>query len=162
MDTKFSVFEILEIAEQVDKRGALFYVKTADLFTTQALQDFYYSLAETKVKQQKMWAKMRKEFSEKTGEFGVFDPDNYVLSHPEVMAGLTWVGDRGNTRIHITGKETEEDIVKDAIHRENAVITFFQGLKDFARDPASIDTVDKIIQVENRQVSSLIERSNNL
>jgi len=162
MDTKFSVFEILEIAEQVDKRGAQFYVKTADLFQDQYLQDFYYSLAETKVKQQKMWAKMRKEFSEKTGEFGVFDPDNYVLSHPKVMAGLTWVGNHGNTRKHLTGKETEEDIVRDTIHRENAVITFFQGLKDFARDPASIDTVEKIIQLENQQVLSLIDRANHL
>jgi rubrerythrin len=162
MDTKFSVFEILEIAEQVDKRGAQFYVKSADLFEGQSLQDFYYGLAETKVKQQKMWAKMRKEFSEKTGEFGVFDPDNYVLSHPEVMAGLTWVGNHGNSRKHLTGKETEEDIVRDTIHRENAVITFFQGLKDFARDPASIDTVEKIIQVENRQVLSLIDRDNHL
>ncbi|MCP4450648.1 MAG: hypothetical protein GY809_04250, partial [Planctomycetes bacterium] len=55
MDTKFSVFEILEIAEQVDKRGAQFYVKAADLFSSKTLQTFYYNLAETKVKQQKMW-----------------------------------------------------------------------------------------------------------
>ena len=162
MDTKFSVFEILEIAEQVDKRGAQFYVKTADLFSSQTLQSFYYDLAETKVKQQKMWAKMRKEFSERTGEFGVFDPDNYVLSHPEVMAGLTGVGGRGNSKKHLTGEETEQDVVKDTIHRENAVITFFQGLKDFARDPASIDTVDKIIKIENQQVLALIDRANQL
>ena len=162
MDTKFSVFEILEIAEQVDKRGAQFYVKTADLFRDQPLQDFYYDMAEIKVKQQKMWISMRKDFSEKTGEFGVFDPDNYVLSNPEVMAGLTWFGNRGNSRKQLTGQETEEDVVKDTIHRENAVITFFHGLKDFARDPASIDTVEKIIQVENRQVLSLIDRANHL
>lgn len=162
MDTKFSVFEILEIAEQVDKRGAQFYVKAADLFPDKSLQSFYYNLAETKAKQQKMWIKMRHEFSEKTGEFGVFDPDNYVLSHPEVMAGLSGAGDRGNSRKHLTGQETQEDVLKDSIHRENAVITFFQGLKDFARDPASIDTVEKIIQVENRQVLSLIDQANHL
>ncbi|MCF7974038.1 MAG: hypothetical protein K9N55_09510 [Phycisphaerae bacterium] len=162
METKFSVFEILEIAEQVDKRGAQFYVKTAELFREQSLQDFYYDLAETKVKQQKLWINMRKEFSEKTGEFGVFDPDNYVLSNPEVMAGLTWFGNRGNARKQLTGQETEAEIIKDSIHRENAVITFFQGLKDFARDPASIDTVDKVIQVENRQVLALIDRANHL
>ncbi len=162
MDTKFSVFEILEIAEQVDKRGAHFYVKAADLFCSKTLQTVYYNLAETKVKQQKMWAKMRYEFSEKTGEFGVFDPDNYVLSHPEVMAGLTWVGGRGTSRKHLTGRETQEDVVKDSIHREKDVLTFFQGLKDFARDPASVDTVDKILQVENRQVLSLIDQANKL
>ena len=27
-------------------------------------------------------------YSEKTGEFGVFDPDNYVRSNPWTMAGL--------------------------------------------------------------------------
>ena len=84
----------------------------------------YYQLAEGKAKQQQAWVKMRKEFSEKTGEFGTIDPDNYVLSHPEVMAGLTWLGTGNGIRKKIRGTESKEEILKDAINRENAVITF--------------------------------------
>ena len=110
----------------------------------------------------KNWAQMRKEFSEKTGEFGTFDPDNYVLSHPEVMAGLTWFGTEAGTAKKITGKESKEEILKDAVNRENAVITFYKGLKDFTRDPASTDTVDTIIAKENRYVLNLIDEINKI
>lgn len=167
METKFSVFEILEIAEQVEKRGAQFYAETAALFESQAIRNIYYQLAEKKVKQQKTWIQMRKDFSEKTGEFGVFDPDNYVLSNPEVMAGLTWIGTSGTGTSgggakRLTGHETREEILKDAIKREKAVITFYQGLKDFARDPASTETVDKIISAENHYVLGLMDHINHL
>jgi rubrerythrin len=162
METKFSVFEILEIAEQVEERGAQFYVKAADLFEPENIRDFYYQLAEKKVKQRKIWTQMRKDFSEKTGEFGVFDPDNYVLSNPEVMAGLTWFGTKGSGTKRLTGQETMEEILKDAIRRENAVITFYQGLKDFARDPSSTETLDEIISTANRYVLHLIDQINRL
>ncbi|MCH7920003.1 MAG: hypothetical protein IIC50_18700 [Planctomycetes bacterium] len=94
METKFNVFEILEIAERAEQRGARFYIQTAKRFREAALQDVFYKLANGKVKQQKAWAKMRKEVSKQTGEFGTYDPDNYVLSNPEVMAGLSWFGTR--------------------------------------------------------------------
>ena len=162
METKFSVFEILEIAEKVEQRGAKFYLNAMELFEDQRLRDIYYQLADTKVKQMKNWAQMRREFSEKTGEFGTFDPDNYVLSNPEVMAGLTWFGTKAGTAKKITGKENKEEILKDALNRENAVITFFQGLRDFARDPASTETVNTIIAKENRYVLNLIDEINKI
>ena len=160
METKFNVFEILEIAERVEQRGARFYIQTAKLFREAALQDVYYKLAKGKVKQQKAWARMRKEFSEKTGEFGTYDPDNYVLSHPEVMAGLSWFGTRAGRAKPLMGTEKKEEILRDAINRENAVIAFYQGLKDFARDPAGTDTVDEILAKENQCVRTLIHEIN--
>ena len=156
METKFNVFEILEIAERVEQRGARFYIQTAKRFRETALQDLYAKLAQGKVKQQKAWARMRKAFSKKTGEFGTYDPDNYVLSHPEVMAGLTWFGTRAGRAKPLTGTEKEDEILRDAIKRENAVIAFYQGLRDFARDPAGAELVDKIIAKENQCVRMLI------
>jgi len=162
METKFSVFEILEIAERVEQRGAKFYISTAELFNTEDLRDVYFQLAQKKLKQQQVWVQMRKDFSEKTGEFGVFDPDNYVLSNPEVMAGLTWFGTKGGSSKRLTGKENKEEILKDAVNRENAVITFYQGLKDFARDPASAATIDALITAQNDCVIHLIDQLNKI
>ncbi len=157
METKFSVFEILQIAEQVEHKGAKFYLKTAELFEDPDLRDFYYRLASWKARHEKIWARMRKRFSDKTGEFGVFDPDNYVLSNPAVMSGLTWFGTRQDAADRLTGKESKPQIIRDAVRRANEVIIFYQGLKDFARDPASEDIIDKIIQEENRQIELLLE-----
>jgi rubrerythrin len=157
METRFSVFEILQIAEQVEHKGAKFYLKTAELFDDPELRDIYYRLASWKARHEKIWARMRKRFSDKTGEFGTFDPDNYVLSNPAVMSGLTWFGTTQEGNIRLTGKETRRQILKDAIRRANEVIIFYQGLKDFARNPASEETIDKIIGEENRQIELLME-----
>jgi rubrerythrin len=157
METRFSVFEILQIAEQVEHKGAKFFLKTAELFDDPELRDIYYRLASWKAKHEKIWARMRKRFSDKTGEFGTFDPDNYVLSNPAVMSGLTWSGASQQGNVRLTGRESRRQILKDAIRRANEVIIFYQGLKDFARDPPSEETIDKIIGEENRQIELLME-----
>jgi rubrerythrin len=155
METKFNVFEVLEIAEQIEHKGARFYLKTAELFSDPDFRDLYYKLANWKAKHEKVWARMKKRFAEKTGEFGTFDPDNYVLSNPEVMAGLTSFGTRQDFPGRLTGRETKRQILRDALRRANEVIIFYQGLKDFARDPSTEEIIDKIIREESRQINLL-------
>jgi rubrerythrin len=155
METKFNIFEVLEIAEQVDHKGAKFYLKTAERFADPHVRDLYYRLAGWKAKHEKMWAQMRKRFSEKTGEFGTFDPDNYVLSNPQVMAGLAWSGAKHDAIGELTGKETKKQVIMDAIRRSQEVVTFYQGLKGFARDPAGKGVIDRMLRQENRQIRLL-------
>ncbi len=157
METKFNIFEVLKIAEQVEHKGAKFFLKTAELFDDPAVRDIYYRLATWKAKHEKIWARMRKRFSEKTGEFGTFDPDNYVLSNPQVMSGLTWFGTQQDGVHRLTGRENKRQVLKDAIRRANEVIIFYRGLKDFARDPSTEQTIDNIIREEDRQIGFLME-----
>ncbi len=158
METKFNVFEILQIAEQIEHKAAKFYLQAAETFADPQIRDLYYRLATWKAKHEKLWARMRKRVSEKTGEFGTFDPDDYVRSNPPVMAGLTWFG-TGKDALsdRPTGKEGKRQVLKDAIRRANEVVIFYRGLKDFASDPASTDTIDKIIREESRQIQLLTE-----
>ncbi|MCP4613893.1 MAG: ferritin family protein [Planctomycetes bacterium] len=158
METKFNVFEILEIAERIDHNGAIFYLKTAELFDDPELQNIYYLLANWRAKHEKILALRRKRFSEKTGEFGTFDPDNYVLSNPNVMAGLTVFSHKPDSSGRLTGTESRKQIIKDAVRRANEAIFFYDGLKDFARDPASKSTVDKIIKEEKHHIRLLNEQ----
>jgi rubrerythrin len=160
VETRFNVFEILQIAEQIEHKSATFYLKAAELFEDADLRDVLYRLATWKAKHEKLWARMRKRFSEKTGEFGTFDPDNYVLSNPQVMSGLTGLGLRQEGIDRLTGKESKRQVLKLAVRRANEVVIFYGGLKDFARDPASKDTIDRIIREENRQAQFLQQELN--
>jgi rubrerythrin len=157
VETQFNVFEILEIAEQVEHKSAKFYLKAAEHFADPALRDLLYRLATWKAKHEKIWARMRKRFSDKTGEFGTFDPDNYVLSNPQVMSALAGSGTRLGALERFTGKEDRRQILKDAIRRSNEAVIFYGGLKDFARDPASEATLDTIIREEMRQTRFLLD-----
>jgi len=157
METKFNVFEILQIAETIEHNGAKFYLKTAVLFDDPELRNIYYTLANWRARHEKILAQRRKRFSEQTGEFGTFDPNNYVLSNPHVMAGLAVFADKPGSSGRLTGGETRKQIFKDAIRRAKEAIIFYNGLKDFARDPASEEIIDKIIKEENRHIRLLNE-----
>lgn len=158
METKFNVFEILQIAEKIEHNGAKFYLKTAELFDDPELRDTCYKLATWKARHEKILALRRKRFSEKTGEFGTFDPDNYVLSNPHVMAGLAVFATKPGSLKRPLDRENRQEIFKDAIRRSKEAIVFYRGLKNFARDIASKDTIDKIIKEENRHIRLLTEQ----
>jgi len=158
METKFNVFEILQIAEKIEHNGAKFYLKTAELFDDPELRDTCYKLATWKARHEKILALRRKRFSEKTGEFGTFDPDNYVLSNPHVMAGLAVFATKPGSLKRPYDRENRQEIFKDAIRRSKEAIVFYRGLKDFARDIASKDTIDTIIKEENRHIRMLTEQ----
>ena len=94
METKFNVFEILQIAEQIEHKGARFYLKTAELFGDPALREIYYNLANWKAKHEQLWARMKKRIAEKTGVFGTFDPT--TMSCP---IRRSWPGSPGLARV---------------------------------------------------------------
>jgi len=157
METKFNVFEIFQIAERIEHNGAKFYLKTAELFDDPEKREILYKLANWRAKHEKTLAERRKHFSAKTGTFGTFDPDNYVLSNPHAMAGLAVFGTKPGSGRPLTGKEGKDEILKEAIRRSKQVIIFYQGLKDFARDPASEKTIDQIIKEETKHIHALTE-----
>ncbi|MBN2180723.1 MAG: ferritin family protein [Sedimentisphaerales bacterium] len=158
METRFNVFEILQIAEKIEHNGAKFYLRAADFFDDPEFRNICYQLANWKAKHEKVLAQRRKRFSEKTGEFGTFDPNNYVLSNPHVMAGLAVFATKPGSIKGSPGTENIKVILEDAINRAKEAIVFYEGLKGFARDPASESTIDIIIKEEKRHIRLLTEQ----
>ncbi len=157
METIFNVFEVLEIAEKIEHNGAKFYLKTAERFEDPEVRDTCYKLANWKARHEKRLAQQRKRFCEKTGEFGTFDPDNYVLSNPQVMAGLAVFATEPGTLKGPLEIQDRPKIFKDAIRRAKEAIVFYEGLKDFTRDPACGEVIDGIIKEETRHIRLLAE-----
>ncbi|UCD00140.1 MAG: ferritin family protein [Phycisphaerales bacterium] len=158
METRFNAFEILQIAEKIERNGAKFYLRAAELFDEAELRDTYHKLAAWKARHEKILAQRRRRFSEKTGEFGTFDPDNYVLSNPQVMAGLAVFATKPDSLKGSQGSQGRQEIFQDAIRRAKEAVVFYRGLKDSARDPASEETIDKIINEEERHIRLLAEQ----
>ena len=155
MDTRFNVFGVLQIAEEVEHKAARFYLKMAERLADRRQRSIYYHLASRRARHEQAWARIRREHSEKTGELGTFDPDNFVLSNPQVMAGLTCFGTNLSSPNRPTGCETGEQVVKDAIRRSEGVVIFFRGLKEFAGDPASLVMIDAMIGEDSRHIRQL-------
>ena len=155
MDMCFNVFEVLRIAEEVEHKAATFYLQAAERFADREHRMIYYNLAAWRARHEQAWTRIRREYSERTGHFGTFDPDNYVASNPQVMAGLTSFGTDADGLGHPTGHETRAQVVRDAIRRSEGVVIFYGGLREFAGDPASQDTIDTMIDEETRHICLL-------
>jgi rubrerythrin len=155
VDTRFNVFEVLEIAEEVEHKAARFFLKSAKRFDDWERRNIHYNLASWRAKHQQAWARLRQEYSEKTGQFGTFDPDNYVLSNPQVMAGLTCFGVDAESKARPTGYESKAGIIRDATRRSEGVVIFYRGLKAFVCDPAGRGMIDRMIDEEQRFIRLL-------
>jgi len=157
-DTQFNVFEVLRIAEEVEHKAAKFYLRAAERFADRGRRNIYYNLASWRARHQQAWARIRREYSERTGQFGTFDPDNYVLSNPQVMASLTCFAASPGPHGKPSGTETAEQIIRDAIQRARGVAIFYNGLKGFVRDPESRMMIDNMVGEEGRHIR-LLSRS---
>jgi rubrerythrin len=155
MDMCFNVFEVLQIAEEVEHKAARFCLRAAERFADWDRRNVYYNLASWRAKHQQAWARIRQEYTEKTGEFGTFDPDSYVMSNPQVMAGLSCFGTEANSHGQPTGHETWAQIVRDAIRRSEGVVIFYRGLKEFACGPTCRAMIDNMIAEEDRYIRLL-------
>jgi rubrerythrin len=155
MDTQFNVFEILQIAEEVQTKAATFCLRAAEQFADEERRGIWHRLAELRTQHRETWRRIRHRYSEQTGQCGTFDPDNYVLSNPWTMAGLTAYGTDPKGHDLPTGHETGEQILRDAIRRSQGIVIFYHGLKEFARGPDSRMIIDNMIAAEEGQVRLL-------
>ena len=160
MDTQFNVYEVLQIAEEVERKAARFYLGAAQQCCDAQRRSTYFDLGNWRSKHQKAWFRIRREYSEQTGDFGTFDPDDYVLSNPQVMASLTSFGTDLSGHNRLTGRESIERILRDAVGRSQEIAIFYDGLKGFAGDPAARMMIDNMISEESRHVRQLTRSLN--
>lgn len=154
-EVRFNVVEVLRIAEELEYRAAGFYLRAAGRFAGARRRTICHNLAVWRARQREAWIRTRQDYSERTGEFGTFDPDNYVLSNPQVMASLTCFATHSGSSDWPTGRETAEQIVRDAIRRAEGTIIFYRGLKGFALDSESCRMIDRMILREEHHMWQL-------
>jgi hypothetical protein len=159
MVTKFNVDQVFQIAGRIQQNGAEFYLKMAKLFCDFRRRGLCSVLAEQRTEQAKALAEERKRFCDRYGKSVTSGYGDYIMSHPSEMADLAIFSHDQYHAVSLTGRESREEILKDAIGRSEAIIVFFQGLKEFAQDAVTERALDKIIEEENRHKNLLRTRA---
>jgi hypothetical protein len=178
-DAWFDVFQVLQIAEEVERKAARFYLQAARRFADGECRDLCYSLAACRIRHRHAWVRLQRVYAEGTREgepggpvdtprrrFCVGKPQSafvgreiprippeggdYVLSRPEVMAGLTCFAAFPVSPGGITGRETREQLLRDAIRRARDLMIFYEGLKGFAGSPDGRRAIDHVLREEGR------------
>ena len=131
MAITFNAWEIFEVAEELERNGAKFYRRAAELFEDSRTRNMFLQLAEWETAHELVFADMRNELSAQGPEFRTFELENNVVFDAQSMAGLAVFGNRKDPSAELTGKESITDILKCAIEKEKDTIIFYTGLKDF-------------------------------
>jgi rubrerythrin len=154
MNVTFNTLEVLEIAEEIERNGAQFYRRAAEILDGSYICKTFIRLADWEIKHEQVFARMRKQLSDLNQEPKTQNSED-TLPDPKVMAGLAVFGIRPNPADELSGKESKVDIIKKGIEKEKDSIVFYNGLKDFVPTEAGKDKIDDIIKEEMRHIRIL-------
>lgn len=149
MVSSFSVDEVYEMAEVMERNGADFYRKTAELTDDPKLKDFLVGLANMEVKHEAMFRKWRMELAD-------VDPANKMFGlENEGALYLKTLVDGGVSFEHEEhGTETLEDVLKGAIQSEKDTVIFYLNLQEAIPDYLKEDK-EKVGRIIGEELSHI-------
>lgn len=152
MSYDFTAQDVFEIAEQIEKNGAVFYRKAAADVADPDAKNFLSDLAAMEADHEKTFSAMRKRLSEAEKVQTVFDPGNEAAAYLKALA---------DTRIFFE-KEIDtssmQAILKAAILAEKDSIVFYLGMKDLVPPGLGQSRLDDIIKEEMAHIKMLSHR----
>jgi rubrerythrin len=157
MSVVFNAFEVFEIAEKIERNGAKFYGKAAELFEDSRIRNMFLRLADWETEHEQVFADMRNELSAQGPELRTFEVENDVVFDAQSMAGLAVFGNSMDPSKELTGKESIIDVLNGAIEKEKDSIIFYSGLKAFVPAETGDDRIGDIIREEMHHIRILRE-----
>jgi len=147
MSYDFNADEIFEMAEQIERNGASFYRKSAELIADPAAKKLLLDIAAMEDEHEKTFADLRAGLSEKEKVTTVFDPEVEISLYLRALA---------DTRVFFEKKidntSSIKDIFKEAILAEKDSIVFYMGMKDMVPENLGKAKIDAIIKEEMNHI----------
>jgi rubrerythrin len=147
MSTAFNADEVLEIAEQIERNGMVFYEKAAERFRGDEKRTLL-RLAEMEVTHQRVFAAMRRELSAADPSLAVFDPEGEAASYLAAFAEGKIFDLKADPASLIGPKDTIRDILRTAIGLEKDSVVFYVAIKDAVPESLGKDGIERIIKEE--------------
>ena len=162
MSFEFNADEILEMAEKIERNGARFYRKAAELVKNAAISKLLQDLAAWEDGHERVFATVRADLAQQERESRVFDPEHETSMYLRAMADGHVFDARVDPADRLTGKESAKDILRMAIGQEKDSIVFYTGLKEMISQAAGRERIEAIIKEEmghigflNREIAAL-------
>ena len=162
MSFEFNADEILEMAEHIERNGARFYRRAAELVEEAAIRKLLEDLAAWEDGHERAFVTMRADLAAHESEPQVFDPEHEISMYLRAMADGHVFDARVDPADTLTGRESAEDILRMAIGQEKDSIVFYTGLKEMISQTAGKERIEAIIKEEmghigflNREIAAL-------
>jgi len=155
MGITFSVSEVLEMAEGLERKGANFYGKAAERFDNPYIRKLFTELVAWEKKHEEIFAAMRQQLHETDKESGDLNLDEDLALYLRAMEGLDVFDGKTDPAKELTGDEGMKDILKKAIEKEKSSIVYYNALKAFIPSETDRKKVDDVIKEEMHHIRIL-------
>ncbi len=155
MGIQFNADEIFEIAERIERNGARFYRKAAENTSDARAEKMLLKLADMEDDHEHTFSSMRAQLEPGEKQPAQFDPDDELLAYLHAFADGHVFDTKTDPAAALTGSETVEQILHQAIGMEKDSIVFYLGVRDIV--PASVgrERIEAIIDEERSHIATL-------
>jgi len=153
---RFTIDEVFEMAEQIERNGANFYRAAAKGFDDEKLKGWLLKLAKMEEQHEKVFQKLRTKVVTKADQKPiVFDPQDENVLYLRALASGKVFDVNEDPAGKLTGKEELAEILKIAMGLERDSIIFYVGMKAVIPPNRGQDKVDWIINEEMKHIALL-------
>ena len=152
MSYDFNVADIFEMAEQIERNGAVFYKKAAGNTTEPQAKEFFLFMSGIEAQHEKTFVKMKAQLTERESTPTVFDPENESVLYLRALA---------DTRVFSEVKEVPSSmkgILNMAIDAEKNSIAFYVGMRELVPDKRGKERLANIIKEEQSHIVLLCKK----
>src|SRR4030042_426384 len=118
MAITFNADEILEMAEQIERRAAVFYREAAGKIADEKVQKLFTDLAVMEDGHCEIFQEMRNRLRSEDKESTTFDPNSEAILYLQAMADSHGTEGKKGRGEKLTGKESVKEIFEIAIDAE--------------------------------------------
>ena len=153
MGIPFSADEIYEMAEQIERNGAKFYRRAAELTEDEVTKKLLGDLASWEEGHEKRFAAMRADAAS-SGGITLEQGDEAAL-YLRAMADGRVFDVSSDPSERLTGQESTDEMLRMAIGLEKESIVFYVGVRDMVSDERGKDQIGAIIKEEMGHIVEL-------
>jgi len=152
----FNAEEVLEMACQIERNGARYYRRAADLMRDDKPRRLLKELALMEDEHEATFETMRADLSKRSELLG--NADELAVMYLKSMAdGYVFPVDTDPAE-ELTEETTLDEILRHAIGMEKDSIVFYLGIRDAMSPALGKERVEHVIREEMRHVALLSER----
>ena len=155
MSITFNADEILEMALEIERKGAAFYTRAAELGQSASARAMFLELAAMEEDHRKTFSEMRAGLSEDERKEMTYDPQGELPYYLQAFAGKSMAKKGAGSEVQLSGNESVEDILRLAIGMEKDSIVFYLGLQDLVPARVGGARVDEILKEEMGHIATL-------
>ncbi len=152
----FNIEEILTVAEQIERNGAKFYRKAAEIVSGSPNKDLLQELALMEDQHEKTFASLKAGLTDDEKSPTVVDPEDESIQYLKALAGIRVFFEK---EIDVTDIEA---ILKEAIIAEKDSIVFYTAMKDFVPAKRGGEKIDSVIKEEMEHIRILASKLSEL